>query len=119
MRGYNYPNQNNYPNQPHNYNNNRGTNTQTQSQKMIVDQNYANNIVFMGLSTVEEVIKKMGGLTGEKKFGRYDKVKYDQKNLQELKSQLQVHLMLIKSSKQCFFEEYSKTSYQLPNQFNE
>jgi hypothetical protein len=73
----------------------------------------------MGLSTVEEIVNKAQGAQRAKKFEKYDKADYSWKNLDEMKSQLQVHLMLLKTSKQCFDEEYGPRSYQLPSQFNE
>ena len=36
--------------------------TQNQVQKMIVDQNYANNIVFMALSALEQIHMKNEGI---------------------------------------------------------
>ena len=38
------------------------TQTQSQAQKMIVDQNYANNIVFMALSALEQIHMKNEGI---------------------------------------------------------
>lgn len=54
-----------------------------------------------------------------KAYGYYDKVNYDNKNYDELKSQLQTQLTLLKASRQIFEEENPKAKYELPNSFNE
>lgn len=112
---YNYPSNQGQGRNAKGYHNQ----AQNQVQKMIVDQNYANNIVFMGLSALEQIYQKMEGLSHtKKKFGGYDKANYDYKSLDELKSQLQVNLMLLKASKECFVQEYGNSAYKLPAQYN-
>lgn len=94
----------------------------TQKQKVIQDQHYSNNIMMTALSTMEslEAAQDNSSLKRENKiYGHYDKVRFDDKNFSELKSQLQTQLTLLKASRQVFQMENPKINYTFSNQFNE
>jgi hypothetical protein len=52
-------------------------------------------------------------------YGYYDKVNYDNKNVDQLKNQLKTQIMLYKSSLQCFSMENSMTSYTYSKDFSQ
>ena len=63
---------------------------QDQRQEQIVNQNFANNILFMNLSVLEEIQQCINGSKGEKFFGGYDVVNYSHRPLPVLKEQLRL-----------------------------
>ena len=92
-----------------------------QTQKVVEDQHYSNNIMMSVLSTLESLKAASKGakpVRENKIYGYYDKVNYDDKNLAELKSQLQSQLMVLKASRQVFQQENPTTKYRLPSSFN-
>ena len=79
--------------------------TQTQKQKnsqkqsLLSDQHYSNNMCMMALSTLESADKmcKNQDLSSKSKvYGHYDKFDFSHKNKQELKSQLQTQLYVMR-----------------------
>jgi hypothetical protein len=75
---------------------------QKSQQKLIQDLHYSHETMCGMLSTLESL-----GLSlrdshsqgyGKKMFKHYDRVNYSNKNTQELKSQLQTHIMLTRAS---------------------
>lgn len=89
----------------------------TQKQSLILDQHYANNILFTTMSTIEQIIKIIHG-NYQKKFNYYDKYDYNYKNLLELKTQLKLHLTIMKASKKTFNQEHGQSNFKLPTNFN-
>lgn len=88
-----------------------------------MDQNYANNILFMALSTLESIEQRLkdGKHTPareHKEFGRYDKHDYSYKELAELKAQLRNNVMLLAYSKKAFEKTYGAGSYVLPSNYD-
>jgi len=73
-------------------------------QKVIQDLNFSHEIVFGMLSTLESLALALslnGNYSKEyanKMFKHYDRVDYSPKGIFELKSQLQNHIMLVRSS---------------------
>lgn len=55
----------------------------------------------------------------EKLFGNYDKFNYNDKRFDELKSQFQVHLKLLRTSIMCFYQENPNETWHLPTNYNE
>jgi hypothetical protein len=55
----------------------------------------------------------------EKLYSYYDKVDYQDKTFQELKSQLQTHLRVMRASRQIFAKENPKAKYIMPKSFDE
>lgn len=90
-------------------------------QKVILDQHYSNNIFMTVMSTLESLealFKNSQIKRQEKMYGYYDKVRFDDKNIQELKSQLQTQLVLLKASRQVFQQQNPSEKYQHPDSFN-
>jgi hypothetical protein len=74
--------------------------------------------MMISFSTIEELIRCVSKNTsGEKMFGLYDKTDYSGKSREELKSQLQTHLFIMKTSKEIFSKDHGNNSYQLPSSF--
>lgn len=73
-----------------------------QGQRLVVDQNYSNNICFHCLSTLESLANTYRGdhsqLYNNKMFKNYDTFDYSSKTRRELKIQLKTHLLLMKTS---------------------
>lgn len=104
--------------------------TQVNKQAQTVDQNYANNILFMALSALQTLESKIRNRvegrgngynlrSNEKEFGNYDKHDYSYKEEIEVKGQLMNNVMLLAQSKMAFELTYGKGSYELPQNYNE
>ena len=96
---------------------------QINKQAQTVDQNYANNILFMALSTLESIEQRLkdgkrAPVREQKEFGRYDKHDYSYKELAELKAQLRNNVMLLAYSKRAFEKTYGSGSYVLPSNYD-
>jgi hypothetical protein len=74
--------------------------------------------VLSTLESIEAFARNTKSRKEEKTYGYYDKVNYDDKSFDELKSQLQTQLRIFKSSKQVFKQENPKGKYELPESFN-
>ncbi len=86
---------------------------------MLIDQNYANNIMFMVFSTLESlsILEDNNNLSKiEKVYKHYDKQDYSDKNAKELLAQLQIHILNFETSKKMFEAQHGK--YVLPAQFS-
>lgn len=91
------------------------------NQKVIQDQNYSNETFFMMMSTLESLVDFFTNKTKDfsnKMFKNYDRVNYSSKNLQELKSQLNIHIFLLQASKKTWMMENPKVEWQLPQNFS-
>lgn len=81
----------------------------------MVDQNFANNTLFMTLSDIEAIEQKyLYGSSKPKQFGMYDPVDYSHREIDVLKEQLRIKLFLVKSSIECFRQDYGNGEYRLP-----
>lgn len=90
------------------------------TQQQLVDQNYANNILFMALSAMESLqyrlnqkqtlinhnINKVGLRSDDKFFGAYDEYDYCNKSIEELKDQLNNNVFLLANSRMAFISQY-------------
>jgi hypothetical protein len=90
---------------------------------VIVGQNYANNTIFMTLSTVETIMLKLDGvddrdLSQRKTFGNYDTIDFSRKNVNELLVQLHGQIMCLRASMQCFEYQY-KGQFKYPKDYDE
>ena len=92
---------------------------QSQRQNQVVDQNYANNTLYMALSIFETLQHRIEGKRRKKEFGAYDVYDYWEKSFPELLSQAMTNIMLICASRQCFNSEYGQGSYKLPKSYDE
>jgi hypothetical protein len=85
---------------------------QKQKQKVLQDQEFSNHTLCTALSTVESLYISMLGKHNshyyKKVFAKYDAVDYQDKTIAELKSQLQCHLDILKTSIM-LFERENKT----------
>lgn len=86
---------------------------------MVRDQHLSNNICLTVMSTLQSAEKLCRGENSmsNKMYGYYDKFNYENKNKQELKSQLATQLLLMKASRD-IFEKDHPGKYQLPASFN-
>lgn len=95
-----------------------------QQQKLIQDQGYSNEIFYCMMSSLESIVLhyQKGGQNKSsyqnKMFKHYDKVDYGHKNLKQLKSQLQIHIMLFKNSRIAFDQEHPNNKWELPREFD-
>ncbi len=92
-------------------------------QAQTIDQNYANGILFMAMSTIETLESKVRDkdqrvTRDRKEFGSYDRHDYSAKEVSELKGQLRNNVMLLANSKMAFELTYDKGSYQLPTNYD-
>lgn len=74
------------------------------------------------LSTLESLEGQVKGNRipqSQKNYGYYDKINYDAKNYDELKSQLQSQLGVLKASKQVFQQENPHSKYEMPKAFDQ
>ena len=72
---------------------------QAQRKEQMVDQNFANNTLFMTLSDIEAIEQKyLHSSPKPKQFGMYDPVDYSHREIDVLKEQLRIKLFLVKSS---------------------
>ena len=86
----------------------------------MVDQNYANNTLFMTLIDIEAIEQKyLYPKPQPKQFGMYDPVDYSHREIEVLKEQLRLKLILVKSSLLCWNQDYGNGSYKLPRDFNQ
>lgn len=70
-----------------------------QSREQMVDQNFANNTLFMTLSDIEAIEQKYLYTSSKpKQFGMYDPVDYSHREVDVLKEQLRMKLFLVKNS---------------------
>ncbi len=91
-----------------------------QSREQMVDQNFANNTLFMTLSDIEAIEQKYLYTSSKpKQFGMYDPVDYSHREVDVLKEQLRLKLFLTNTSMQCFRQDYGTGQYRLPQSFNE
>lgn len=93
------------------------TQTQIQNQEQIISQNYANNILFMTLSTLETLHQKYYGNIGPKYFGSYDVIDYSYRTIPQLKEQLRLSLFQVLMSYQAQTSK-NKNNYILPKNYN-
>ena len=87
---------------------NRGQN-QKNKQELVQDLNYSYGILMMTMSSVESLFNEVMGQKNyyqQKKFGSYDKFNYSYKNINELRSQLSTHLMIMRNS----LKEFNKVN---------
>jgi hypothetical protein len=91
---------------------------QVQKREQMVDQNYANNTLFMTLSDIETIEQKYLQQRAPKQFGMYDPCDYSHREIDVLKEQLRLKLGLVKSSLHSFSQDYGTGSYKLPRDFN-
>jgi hypothetical protein len=84
----------------------------------MVDQNFANNTLFMTLSDIETIEQKYLQQRSPKQFGMYDPVDYSYREIDVLKEQLRLKLILVKSSLYGFSQDYGTGSYILPRDFD-
>jgi hypothetical protein len=93
---------------------------QGQKKTQIVDQNFANNTLFMALSAIEALEQKyLYSGSMPKQFGMYDPVDYSDREIDVLKEQLRVKLFLVKGSLEFFKQDYGNGQYRLPQSFDE
>lgn len=76
---------------------------QVTKKAQMVDQNYANSTLFMTLSDIEAIEQKyLHSQSRPKQFGMYDPIDYSHREIDVLKEQLRLKLILVKSSLLCF-----------------
>lgn len=85
--------------------------SQKQKTAQIVDQNFATNILFMALSSMESLSDKLiekynegksNKKYNEKEFAGYDKYDYSAKSINEIKDQLNNHVFIFANSRMAF-----------------
>ena len=90
-----------------------------QKQSKIMDQHYSNNIMLTTMSTIEELAKAVSSQrSGFKAYGYYDKSDYSSKSVAELRSQLQLHLTIMKTSRNLFDTDHGNNSFSLPSSYS-
>lgn len=90
---------------------------QEQRQKQIVNQNFANNILFMNMSVLEEIQQKINQQKKQKVFGNYDVIDYSHRPLEVLKEQLRLGLFQVEISYSAR-TKYGKDNYKLPSSYD-
>ena len=91
-----------------------------QKKNQMVDQNFANNTLFMALSVIEALEQKhLCSSSMPKQFGMYDAADYSDREIDVLKEQLRIKLFLVKGSIESFKQDYGTGKYKLPQDFNE
>lgn len=90
---------------------------QEQRQEQIVNQNFANNILFMNMSVLEEIQQKINGQRKDKVFGNYDVVDYSHRPLEVLKEQLRLGLFQVEISYSAR-TKHGKDNYKLPSSYD-
>jgi hypothetical protein len=96
---------------------------QRSQQKLIQDLRYSHETMFGMLSTLESLGLSLSDSHsqgyGKKMFKHYDRVNYSDKNLRELKSQLQTHIMLTRASFDVFNDEHKDQTWIYPSNFTQ
>lgn len=79
---------------------------QVNKQSQLIDQNFANNILFMNMSTLEALEQNMKGIKDTKIFEAYDPIDSSSRPIEVLKEELRLGLYQVEFSYKSFIKSY-------------